>query len=106
MTACMLSERRAVRPFGILGGGSAAAGVNLLLRADGRTINMGAKNIVHLAAGERLRILTPGNMSHTDPETLFKADTRHNEHLLLRCGGTLCGHQAGSAQKLSCAAVH
>ena len=49
-----------MRPFGILGGGSAAAGVNLLLRADGRTVNMGAKNIVHLAAGERLRILTPG----------------------------------------------
>ena len=60
MTACMLSERRSVRPFGILGGGSAAAGVNLLLRADGRTVNMGAKNVVHLAAGERLRILTPG----------------------------------------------
>jgi 5-oxoprolinase (ATP-hydrolysing) len=60
MTACILSERRAVRPFGILGGGSAQAGLNLLLTADGRTVNLGGKNNVQLRAGERLRILTPG----------------------------------------------
>ena len=60
LTACMLSERRAVRPFGILGGGSALAGINLLLRADGRRVNMGAKNVVMFGAGDRLRILTPG----------------------------------------------
>jgi hypothetical protein len=60
MTACILSERRAVRPFGILGGGSALAGVNLLLTSDGRTVNIGGKNTVQLSAGERLRILTPG----------------------------------------------
>ncbi len=60
MTACILSERRAVRPFGILGGGSALAGINLLLTSDGRTVNLGGKNNVELAAGERLRILTPG----------------------------------------------
>lgn len=60
LTACMLSERRAVRPFGILGGGSALAGINLLLRADGRRVNMGAKNVVHFGAGDRLRVLTPG----------------------------------------------
>ncbi len=65
MTACILSERRAVRPFGILGGGAALAGLNLLLTADGRTVNLGGKNNVQLRAGERLRILTPGMPCHS-----------------------------------------
>ncbi len=62
MTACILSERRAVRPFGIMGGGAALAGVNLLLTADGRQVSLGGKNDVQLKGGERLRILTPGGM--------------------------------------------
>lgn len=65
MTACILSERRAVRPFGILGGGAALAGLNLLLTADGRTVNLGGKNNVQLRAGECLRILTPGMPCHS-----------------------------------------
>ncbi|CAK0741638.1 hypothetical protein CVIRNUC_001340 [Coccomyxa viridis] len=60
MTACILSERRAVRPFGILGGGAALAGVNLLMTLDGRQVSLGGKNAVQLKGGERLRILTPG----------------------------------------------
>ncbi|KAK9917414.1 hypothetical protein WJX75_004082 [Coccomyxa subellipsoidea] len=68
MTACILSERRAVRPFGILGGGSALAGVNLLLTSDGRTVNIGGKNTVQLSAGERLRILTPGGGGCGSPD--------------------------------------
>ncbi len=64
MTACILSERRAVRPFGILGGGAALAGVNLLLTSDGRQVSLGGKNNVQLKGGERLRILTPGTASH------------------------------------------
>ncbi len=60
MTACILSERRAVRPFGIMGGGAALAGINLLLTADGRQVSLGGKNDVQLKGGERLRILTPG----------------------------------------------
>ncbi|KAG2440875.1 hypothetical protein HXX76_003729 [Chlamydomonas incerta] len=60
LTAGILSERRAVRPFGLCGGGDAAPGLNLLIRAGGRTVNLGAKATVHLEAGDRLRILTPG----------------------------------------------
>jgi len=60
MTACILSERRAVRPFGILGGGAALAGINILLTSDGRQVSLGGKNTVQLQGGERLRILTPG----------------------------------------------
>ena len=64
ITACILSERRAVRPFGILGGGAALAGVNLLMTLDGRQVSLGGKNTVQLKGGERLRILTPGVSPH------------------------------------------
>ncbi len=48
ITASILSERRAVRPFGLEGGGSAATGLNLIVRRDGHTVNMGAKATVNL----------------------------------------------------------
>ena len=43
ITASILSERRAVAPFGLAGGGPAGKGMNLILRRDGRRVNMGAK---------------------------------------------------------------
>lgn len=56
----VLSERRAERPWGLLGGGPGASGVNVVVRADGREEPLGAKARVRLAAGDRLRIETPG----------------------------------------------
>lgn len=47
----MLSERRAVRPFGLAGGGPAAPGLNLIVRRDGHRINMGAKATTRLKVG-------------------------------------------------------
>ena len=62
VTACILSERRATRPFGGAGGGDAAPGVNLLLRrgALDRPISLGGKAVVRVRGGDRIRILTPG----------------------------------------------
>jgi N-methylhydantoinase B/oxoprolinase/acetone carboxylase alpha subunit len=60
ITVSILSERRSTRPFGLLGGDCALPGLNLLLRADGRKVNLGAKNTANLVGGERIRILTPG----------------------------------------------
>jgi len=48
LTASILSERRAVRPFGLLGGGSAAAGVNLWVKTDGRVVSLGGKATVQV----------------------------------------------------------
>jgi N-methylhydantoinase B/oxoprolinase/acetone carboxylase alpha subunit len=48
LTACMLSERRAVRPFGLLGGGAGQPGLNLIIRRAGHAINLGAKACVQL----------------------------------------------------------
>lgn len=60
LTAGILSERRAVRPFGLLGGGPGQAGMNLLIMKGGRVVNLGGKAVVELQAGDRIRIMTPG----------------------------------------------
>jgi N-methylhydantoinase B/oxoprolinase/acetone carboxylase alpha subunit len=56
----ILSERRRSRPYGLRGGKPGASGVNTLVRADGREEPLPGKVRIHLAAGERLRIETPG----------------------------------------------
>ena len=70
LTVSILSERRCVDVPGLLGGGSGARGRNILLkrRADDgaktaaatTTINLGGKATVEVAAGDRLRIESPG----------------------------------------------
>ncbi|EFJ47592.1 hypothetical protein VOLCADRAFT_61291, partial [Volvox carteri f. nagariensis] len=67
MSAGILSERRAVRPFGLLGGQPGDPGLNLLLRRDGRIVNLGAKATVYLEAGDQLRIVTPGGGGYGPP---------------------------------------
>ena len=67
LTASILSERRAVPPFGLLGGGEAARGVNLWLRRDGQVVSLGGKATVQVEGGDRLRILTPGGGGYGAP---------------------------------------
>ncbi|CAK9271919.1 unnamed protein product [Sphagnum jensenii] len=60
VTVSILSERRVHAPRGLAGGKDGARGKNLLLKRDGRYLYLGGKNTVHVKAGERLQILTPG----------------------------------------------
>jgi 5-oxoprolinase (ATP-hydrolysing) len=60
VTASLLTERRARAPFGLAGGQPGAKGRNLCLRADGRVEELAGRATVRLAAGDRLRIETPG----------------------------------------------
>lgn len=48
LTASILSERRAVSPFGILGGLPAARGSNLWIKRDGRVVSLGGKATVQV----------------------------------------------------------
>ncbi|XP_065520206.1 5-oxoprolinase [Lathamus discolor] len=56
-----LSERRVLRPYGLRGGSPGAPGLNLLLRRDGRTINLGGKSSVSVEPG------VSAGMPHTSP---------------------------------------
>ena len=57
--ATVLSERRLRGPWGLAGGGDGAPGVNVVSR-QGRDEALAGKAQVRLAAGDRLRLSTPG----------------------------------------------
>jgi 5-oxoprolinase (ATP-hydrolysing) len=52
ITASILSERRAFRPYGLKGGGDGESGRNLWIRADGRCVKV--------SAGDRFVVQSPG----------------------------------------------
>jgi 5-oxoprolinase (ATP-hydrolysing) len=60
MMAGILSERRSVPPFGLAGGSPGEKGLNLLVRSNGRVVNLGGKATVQLHEGDILQINTPG----------------------------------------------
>jgi 5-oxoprolinase (ATP-hydrolysing) len=60
MTVALVAGSRRVAPFGLAGGGAGACGRNLLLRADGGEEVLPGSFERELAAGEGLRIETPG----------------------------------------------
>ena len=60
LNVAILSERRVFAPYGMNGGEPGKKGVNLFIRKDGTTINMGAKNEILAQPSERFRIMSPG----------------------------------------------
>ncbi|KAK5603961.1 hypothetical protein CRENBAI_025397 [Crenichthys baileyi] len=66
----VLTERRAIRPYGLKGGEDGAAGLNLLHRADGRILNLGAKTSVSLEPGDMFCLYTPGGGAFGSEEDL------------------------------------
>ena len=60
MSVGILSERRALPPNGIEGGGNGQRGRNSVRFADGRVISLGPKNEVNVGPGDSIRIDTPG----------------------------------------------
>lgn len=61
------TERRAHRPWGLAGGQPGAAGRNVRVRVDGSVEALPAKGTWRLAAGERVRVETPGGGGWGEP---------------------------------------
>ena len=59
-SATLLTERRISAPYGVSGGNSGATGRNTLIHQDGKEVRLPAKVRLELAAGDRLRLETPG----------------------------------------------
>ncbi|XP_014668394.1 PREDICTED: 5-oxoprolinase-like [Priapulus caudatus] len=55
----VLTERRVFSPYGLNGGRNGQRGLNLLLREDGRIINLGGKTAVNVLPGDVFRLRTP-----------------------------------------------
>jgi len=61
----VLSERRKIAPYGLLGGAPGTVGKNLLIR-KGEAIEKGSKFSATLEKGDRLRVETPGGGGYGD----------------------------------------
>jgi len=59
-TVTLVSDRRRFQPYGLAGGGPAATGRNVLVRADGAREELPGKFSRRVSAGDVLRIETPG----------------------------------------------
>ncbi|XP_043192342.1 5-oxoprolinase-like [Amphibalanus amphitrite] len=68
LTLSILTERRVFQPYGLKGGGAGRRGQNLLLHADGRTVDLGAKTSVDVQTGDTFRLLTPGGGGFGSPD--------------------------------------
>ncbi len=67
MTAAILSNRRAIAPFGMAGGSPGLPGVNRVLRADGRTEDLPGTARIEMEPGDVLVIETPGGGGYGPP---------------------------------------
>lgn len=97
----VITERRAVAPYGMQGGGSGAKGVNYWVKrvevGDGerfgeRWVNMGPKNMVSMKEGDRCVIHTPGGGGWGDVNDKQAAQLSEAEQvkvLYLRASGSV-----------------
>uniref|UniRef100_A0A1B6LIT0 5-oxoprolinase n=3 Tax=Graphocephala atropunctata TaxID=36148 RepID=A0A1B6LIT0_9HEMI len=60
MTLSILTDRRVFAPYGLEGGLPGAKGLNLMLKADGRVIYLGAKTAIAVEPGDVFQLFTPG----------------------------------------------
>ncbi len=67
MSAAVLSGHRKVAPFGMAGGHDGVVGRNRLVRADGKTIDLGPTGAVQAEPGDVLIVETPGGGGYGPP---------------------------------------
>lgn len=64
VSAAILSDRRVHAPYGLHGGEDGETGINLFIKktpeGEDRIINLGPKNSIQAAIGDRMVIMTPG----------------------------------------------
>lgn len=67
VTVSVLTERRVLQPYGMAGGCPGKRGLNLLLKAEGRIVNLGGKTAVLVESGDIFSMKTPGGGGYGDP---------------------------------------
>ena len=51
MKLCVLTERRVFQPYGLKDGSNGAKGSNILIKPNGKRINLGSKSSVNVEHG-------------------------------------------------------
>lgn len=107
----MLTERRAVRPFGLQGGSDGLPGLNLLTTKNGRTLNIGSflalflflkmhsgsKAAVDVGPGDTITVYTPGGggfgVVEEDSESEESTEGELTTGVPYRVGGSVIEYQ-------------
>lgn len=80
VTISVLTERRVLKPYGMAGGEPAKRGLNLLVKKDGRVINLGGKTAVDVDTGDIFSMKTPGGGGYGYATETSKAVGEMNEN--------------------------
>ncbi|XP_055854712.1 5-oxoprolinase [Episyrphus balteatus] len=67
LTLSVLTERRALQPYGMNGGHPAKRGLNLLVKNDGKIVCLGGKTAVDVDSGDIFSMKTPGGGGYGAP---------------------------------------
>lgn len=78
VTLSVLTERRVLQPYGMAGGEPGKNGLNLLRKADGRTIYLGSKTAVDIDTGDIFAMKTPGGGGYGDPKAKRENEAQTN----------------------------
>jgi len=70
MTAVILSNRRAIAPFGILQGNNGLIGINILKRKKKKYLRLKSSESINIKSGDTLIIKTPGGGGYGKKTTL------------------------------------
>ena len=90
LVVSILSERRALQPYGMCGGEGGARGLNFLKRGGaGTVISLGGKNTVEVQPGDTLSIFSPGGGGYgaVGVETVAAVPTGQEAGSQSRIGG-------------------
>ncbi|KAK4885928.1 hypothetical protein RN001_002199 [Aquatica leii] len=79
----VLTERRVLQPYGMEGGMPGERGLNLVIKSNGRTINLGPKTTIPVKPGDIFQLCTPGGGGYGKPvarseEKLFNSQNNVN----------------------------
>ncbi len=74
MTVTIVASNRRTQPFGLVGGGPGASGIDLIIRADGTTEQLAPHAEVEVAAGDVIEMHTPGGGGHGAPDGPTRPD--------------------------------
>lgn len=82
VTISVLTERRVLAPYGMAGGEPAKRGLNLLVKKDGRVINLGGKTAVDVDTGDIFSMKTPGGGGYGLPDDASKINAEMDDNTL------------------------
>ncbi|EDW56778.1 GM15915 [Drosophila sechellia] len=79
VTLSVLTERRTLQPYGLVGGESGKSGRNLVVKRDGRVIALAGKTCIDVEAGDTFAMKTPGGGGYGPIEDFSKSGESLNQ---------------------------